>query len=754
MISGKKTPTWIVPLAMSVLVGVFGWWGTGRLRQTVENQLKAELAATLEANVTALDIWMKNEGKLVTSLAQDPQVRELALRALAKAKAVAEGPTDQTEFNELLALLKPRLSLMGYDLIQLVSTNQLSLSPSPRRRGRGWTPVYDEHVEKFSELFSTGQPVVITPFKPKRSRFPGRPPGGPPGEAPARPFSGGGASDLSGPPGAPPGFSPPRDRAFPSSGGRPRFGDLTLMQVAAPIRDEDGRIRGALALIINPEAEFTHILSVARSGESGETYALDEHGMLLSRSRFDDQLKKLGLLDVREGASSALNLRLSDPGVDFPAQVVREDPTNSTRALTFIAANAVSSTNGLSVVPSRDYRGIPVVGAWRWLPQHGFGVATQVDASEAFRPLGVLKVLFVMLFLLLLVCTLLMFLFSYLHLMWQRRLNEAELRVKQLGQYKLEEKIGEGGMGVVYRAHHSLMRRETAVKLLLPNRADSSAIERFEREVCLTCQLTHPNTIQVYDYGHTPEGIFYYAMELLRGLTLSDLVARYGPQLESRVIYILVQICGSLEEAHDRGLIHRDIKPANVFLCRLGGVPDCVKVLDFGLVCSYRSATTDGGQDGLEAAAVGTPLFMPPEALTDPLRSDPRSDLYSLGALAYHLLTGCYVFESDTVEGLYEKHKVELPLPLSARTRNPISPELEQIILSCLEKDPTLRPGGAAALRDRLLGTPAARSWTLEDRKNWWAAYQSSPDSHQRLVGAPISSVEATVKIDFENRTP
>jgi serine/threonine protein kinase len=526
------------------------------------------------------------------------------------------------------------------------------------------------------------------------------------------------------------------------------------MQVAAPIRDEAGQIRGALALIINPEAEFTRILSVARSGDSGETYALDEHGMLLSRSRFDDQLKRLGLLESRSGGSSALNLRLSDPGMDFPTKVSREDPTNSTRSLTFLAANAVSTTNGLSVAPARDYRGVPVVGAWRWLPQHGFGVATQMDATEAFRPLGVLKGLFVMLFLLLLVCTLLMFLFSYLHLMWQRRLNEAELRVKQLGQYKLEEKIGEGGMGVVYRAHHSLMRRETAVKLLLPNKADAGAIERFEREVCLTCQLTHPNTIQVYDYGHTPEGIFYYAMELLRGLTLTDLVSRFGPQLESRVIHILVQICGSLEEAHDRGLIHRDIKPANVFLCRLGGIPDCVKVLDFGLVCSYRSGKSEGAVDGLLDETVGTPLFMPPEVLTDPLRSDPRSDLYSLGALGYHLLTGCHVFESETVEGLYEKHRHEVPLRPSSRTPNPISPELDRVILSCLEKDPNCRPASAAELRSLLLGTPLAQNWTMESRKEWWSGFRPEAESSTRLHGAPISMLDATVRIDFDNRTP
>ena len=221
--------------------------------------------------------------------------------------------------------------------------------------------------------------------------------------------------------------------------------------------------------------------------------------------------------------------------------------------------------------PSRDYRGVPVVGASCWLPQFGFGVATQINADEAYQPLRVLQLVFVVLVLSLLLCATGLFVFSYANLAWRQRLNAAELKLKQLGQYTLEEKVGEGGMGVVYRARHALLRRDTAVKLLLPGRADAEAVARFEREVCLTCQLTHPNTIQVYDYGHTPEGIFYYAMEYLRGVNLHDLVVRFGPQPESRVAYILAQICDSLAEAHGLGLIHRDIKPGNVFLCRRPG---------------------------------------------------------------------------------------------------------------------------------------------------------------------------------------
>ncbi len=345
-----------------------------------------------------------------------------------------------------------------------------------------------------------------------------------------------------------------------------------------------------------------------------------------------------------------------------------------------------------------------------------------------------------------------MFLFSYSNVVWRRRLSEAELKVKQLGQYTLEEKIGEGGMGVVYRARHALMRRDTAVKLLLPDRADVLAIERFEREVCLTCQLTHPNTIQVYDYGHTPEGIFYYAMEFLRGLNLHELIARYGPQPEGRVIHILTQICDSLSEAHALGLVHRDIKPANVFLCDRGGVPDCVKVLDFGLVQEYggkRAPARVTGEEGLE----GTPWFMPPESIQDPALSDPRSDIYSVGSLGYLLLTGQYVFDGETVAELCEKQLKEIPPPPSQRTTNPISAEMEAIILRCLEKDPARRPQSAVELRNLLAENPHAAEWTLEARTAWWANYhaQAVPQPGETDL-AKTPPPEVTVTVDFGSR--
>ncbi len=219
-------------------------------------------------------------------------------------------------------------------------------------------------------------------------------------------------------------------------------------------------------------------------------------------------------------------------------------------------------------------------------------------------------------------------------------------RVRRLGQYTLEGRIGAGGMGVVYRARHAMLRRPTAIKLLPPDRAGDASLVRFEREVQLTAELSHPNTVAIYDYGRTPEGIFYYAMEYLDGINLEDLVRQHGAQPAGRVLAILDQVCGALAEAHGRGLVHRDIKPANIILSERGGEPDVAKVVDFGLV---KPLGVEDSRSTLSATNVltGTPLYMAPETMTAPASSDPRSDLYALGAVAYYLLSGRPVFESS-----------------------------------------------------------------------------------------------------------
>jgi serine/threonine-protein kinase len=242
-------------------------------------------------------------------------------------------------------------------------------------------------------------------------------------------------------------------------------------------------------------------------------------------------------------------------------------------------------------------------------------------------------------------------------------------------------------------------------------------------------------------------------MEFLVGLNLHQLVAQFGPLPEGRVVHILTQICDALSEAHALGLVHRDIKPANVFLCNRGGVPDCVKVLDFGLVREYRDGDCDLPRLSRGNGAEGTPAFMPPEAIKDSARSDPRSDLYSVGALGYYLLTGEHVFPAESLRELYDKHLNEPPLPPHRRTTNPISDELETIILQCLEKDPERRPQSTVELRALLLRSPQASAWGTDARAAWWARYQSQESQRLSPTNQELSPpIDATVKINFDSR--
>jgi eukaryotic-like serine/threonine-protein kinase len=295
-------------------------------------------------------------------------------------------------------------------------------------------------------------------------------------------------------------------------------------------------------------------------------------------------------------------------------------------------------------------------------------------------------------------------------------LREEVKVARQIGQYVLERKIGEGGMGIVYLATHALLRRRTALKLLLSDKVDPHTLMRFEREVRQLARLSHPNTVAIYDYGRTPEGTFYFAMEYLEGLGLDDLVGATGAVPASRVVHLLDQICGSLVEAHDMGLVHRDIKPANVMVCEQGGAPDVVKVLDFGLV------KDTGNPRELDLTAnssfVGTPLYACPEAIKGG-EITAASDMYAVAAVGYYLLTGTEVFSGATLMEIGGGHLYKNPEPPSARLGREVPAALEQLILRGLAKEPSARPRDARAFRQALKAC-AIDSWPEEDARGWW----------------------------------
>ncbi|MEM6799037.1 MAG: serine/threonine-protein kinase, partial [Planctomycetota bacterium] len=298
-------------------------------------------------------------------------------------------------------------------------------------------------------------------------------------------------------------------------------------------------------------------------------------------------------------------------------------------------------------------------------------------------------------------------------------LRTAAFEARQLGQYRLKHKLGSGGMGEVYLAEHQMMKRPCAVKVIRPEKAgDAKILARFEREVRSTAKLSHWNSVDIYDYGSTPDGTFYYAMEYLPGHNIGELVDGYGPLPAGRIAYLMRQVCHALAEAHGHGLIHRDIKPANIFCAFRGGEFDVAKLLDFGLA----KPTIESNDATLtqEGAITGSPMFMSPEQATGEHEADARSDIYSIGAVLYYMATGKPPFDYAQSVKVIIAHVSEEVVP--PRERNPEIPHsLEEIILRCLEKDPDHRFQDVTSLRRALEDAEFADGWSSEQATEWWS---------------------------------
>jgi hypothetical protein len=301
-------------------------------------------------------------------------------------------------------------------------------------------------------------------------------------------------------------------------------------------------------------------------------------------------------------------------------------------------------------------------------------------------------------------------------------LRRQVFEARQLGQYRLIRRLGTGGMGEVYLAEHQLLKRPCALKIIRAACAGNpQAVARFEREVQATATLTHPNTVEIYDFGHTDDGTFYYVMEYLPGLTLAELVERHGPLPPERVVYLLRQACDALREAHSAGLIHRDIKPANIFVAERGGVYDVVKLLDFGLV--KEVAQSQSAQITQEGVVAGSPLFMSPEQAMGQ-QPDARGDIYSLGAVAYFLLTGRPPFDGDSSMRIIVAHARDPVVPPS-QLHSDVPAEIEHIVLRCLEKSPDDRYQCAVALEEAMFNCPLSGRWTARHAAAWWQEHES-----------------------------
>jgi serine/threonine-protein kinase len=463
--------------------------------------------------------------------------------------------------------------------------------------------------------------------------------------------------------------------------------------------------------------DLDSVLKAARIGQSGETFVFDSAGAILAGSRHHVA-----------GAGSASTRRLV-VGSGGEARTDEVGPVQTRLAAEALGGRTESDSRERRceiVEPYPGYWGVDVIGAWQWLPEHDLGVAVEMPALEAYAPLRFLETGGAAAGVLILIGCLAVFV-SPAAMLRSLRGGQA---LRQVGPYRLVRQIGEGAISNIFLARHRHLSRPAAVKILKPQSTTDEWIARFEREVQLASALRHPNTIAVYDYGKTANGVFYFAMEYLEGLALSDLVTNYGPLPPARAAYLMRQVCASLAEAHASNLIHRDIKPQNIMTCELHGERDVVKVLDFGLVKRLDGADTRDLTRSLRI--LGTPLYMAPERIHNPSDVGPRTDIYSLGAVGYFLLTGKRLYETDNDHDL-TYHILHVPAPrASEHAPRPVPPELDELIAQCLAKDPADRPADVGAVAARLDRVLAEHPWTERQIDAWWRKNWIGPDHPDR----------------------
>lgn len=492
----------------------------------------------------------------------------------------------------------------------------------------------------------------------------------------------------------------------------------------ATIFDAKSRARGVIALGEYLETNLYQILKSARMGTSAESYLVNINGVMVTQSRFGKEIQKAWSNLGYSNFDATVGIPLRDPGGNI---LEGYQPQDAQEALPFTKAasqllaagkgGSGSAVSGVLVRPYLDYRGIPVVGAWNWFPEYGFGIITEVDADQAFKPLHLLQLLMGAVG-----GTILIVALGWVTVSIALYRTRKKYRTERIGAYHLVQKIAEGGVGIVYLARHDQLRRPTAIKVLKETRPSPSVLERFEEEAKQVCRLNHPNTVQIYDFGISEAGQMFIAMEYLRGINLSELLAIEGSLSSERAVHIIRQVAASLSEAHSLGLIHRDIKPLNVMLCQVGGCFDHIKVLDFGLVKQWNDFAQNNG-DGATRNIQGTPLYMAPERLRRNATVDNRSDIYSVGVLLFVLLSGRSPFNGDNDLTTIQEILQGRVLPLK-NSKNPLHPGLVALTLRCLSAVPEARPHSATQLLQELNCLDIA-VWTPAQATAWWEARPS-----------------------------
>ncbi len=648
--------------ASTLVLGAIGWWTHHEVKDSMRATRGAALRSVLDAQAKSLEVWIEDRKVGIGRMVRERQVRD-GIRALA-AIARQPGATPQEYCatparRGLVEQLEEALAGTGAITFNLVdSSGRIIASKDREYCGLRYRAA---DLERDLAPAFRGQTLFLPPHEDavRLERAP---------------------------------QDPPLDRP--------------LIRIRTPVRDDDGTIVAVLGVGYYAHEQFLTILAAARAGATDEVYAFDRDGVMLSNSRFETG--PVASAPRAAGTSSAGGLVLRPP-------LAPADARTRLVEVALATAGAPGDASGMLLDPYPGYRGVPVVGGWRRLAADDMYLAIEMSAEEAYAPLEVLGTAFGVVFGALVVAVLVA-----LASWFTAALIRAEVEKNRMGPYWLGERIGEGGVGNVYLARHDLLKRPSAVKLLKPSRATDELTARFQREAKLASQLRHPNMVEIFDYGHGVDGTLYYAMEYLEGDTVGQQVQRGGPMPVARAVHILRQVCAGLAEAHGKGMVHRDISVSNIMVCHHGGEYDFVKILDFGLVKHVAGEQSQAITRSLRI--LGTPQYMAPERLRDPADVDARADVYAVGAVAFFLLSGRRMFETEDTLALTSRVLNEVPPRLSRIAAQAIPPELDVLVAACLEKDREARPPDILAVKEVLEGVADRARWSQRDAEAAWRA--------------------------------
>jgi serine/threonine-protein kinase len=649
----------LVTLASTIVLGAIGWWTHLEVELSMRATRGAALQSVLDAQAQSLRVWIDDQKLSVRRLAHDRQLRERVLTATGHAADASAVYCASPQAQNLLAQLDE--ALVGTQAVTfnvVIPSGQIIASNFAEYCGLRYR--VESLEEDYAPAFA-GQALFVPPHHD--------------------------AARLERAP-----QSLPLERP--------------LIWIRSPIRDDADEVIAVLGVGHLAEKQFSTILAAARAGATDEVYAFDREGVMLSTSRFEAILSERAMLPKDSSSVARLVLRA---------------PNTEEKARTRLVEAALASgsergdASGMLLDPYPGYLATQVVGGWRRMSADDMFIAIEMGAEEAYAPLEKLDTVFTVVFgaLILAVCIALFMWFTAV-------LIRAEVEKDRMGPYWLGERIGEGGVGNIYHARHDLLKRPSAVKLLKPTRATDEMTARFRREAKLASQLTHPNMIEIYDYGVGIDNSLYYAMELLEGDTVGEIVLRGGAMPVARAVHILRQVCAGLAEAHGKGLVHRDISVTNIMACLYGGEYDFVKILDFGLV---KSVVNEQSQTITRAVRIlGTVQYMAPERLHDPADVDIRADVYAVGGVAFFLLSGRRMFEVEDTIALTSRVINEVPPRLSEVAPQQIPPELDELVAACLEKDRESRPASILAVKEVLDRIAERNRWSQSEAKPAWEA--------------------------------